>query len=150
MLGCLNGGAQVRPKDGVSIKELSTELEEMYKSLPVKSPEENKIVLELYESWLGGQESDKCNSVLHTQYHEVQKATNALNIKWWKIVVLNMFLLLIYIVILYIFYLINIPLNIDPSLFVNSICINVKYIAYWLKKNQYIGNPVYIWNLNFY
>lgn len=82
MLGCLNGGAQVRPKDGVSIKELSTELEEMYKSLPVKSPEENKIVLELYESWLGGQESDKCNSVLHTQYHEVQKATNALNIKW--------------------------------------------------------------------
>ncbi|KAJ8933935.1 hypothetical protein NQ314_013691 [Rhamnusium bicolor] len=80
--GCLNGGAQVRPKEGSSVKELTTLLETLYNSLPCKSPEENKSVGELYDSWLGGQESDKCNAVLHTQYHAVEKAMNALNIKW--------------------------------------------------------------------
>ncbi|CAH0554456.1 unnamed protein product [Brassicogethes aeneus] len=80
--GCLNGGAQVRPKDGVTVKELSMQLEKMYEKLPIKSPEENVLVKDLYENWLNGQESDKCQSVLHTQYHEVQKNTNALNIKW--------------------------------------------------------------------
>ncbi|KAJ8960017.1 hypothetical protein NQ318_009453 [Aromia moschata] len=80
--GCLNGGAQVRPGDGITIKELTTRLENLYESLPCTSPEENKVVKELYDSWLGGQESDKCNAILHTQYHAVEKAPNALNIKW--------------------------------------------------------------------
>ncbi|XP_044271400.1 probable cytosolic Fe-S cluster assembly factor CPIJ010948 [Tribolium madens] len=80
--GCLNGGAQIRPKDGTVLKELTTELENLYSSLPVKKPEENKIVKELYEGWLGGMESDKCTAILHTQYHAVEKTTNALNIKW--------------------------------------------------------------------
>ncbi|XP_050307953.1 probable cytosolic Fe-S cluster assembly factor AGAP009023 [Anthonomus grandis grandis] len=80
--GCLNGGAQVRPKEGVLQKEVIGELEKMYRSLPVATPEENKMVNSLYENWLGGQESDKSSAVLHTQYHAVEKSHNALNIKW--------------------------------------------------------------------
>lgn len=80
--GCLNGGAQIRPKDGKTSKELIMQLENLYSSLPVVSPEENHIVKKLYELWLGGQESDKSNAILHTQYHAVEKMNTALNIKW--------------------------------------------------------------------
>ncbi|KAJ3639403.1 hypothetical protein Zmor_002764 [Zophobas morio] len=80
--GCLNGGAQIRPREGTVLKELTLELENLYSSLPVKTPEEDKVVKELYEGWLGGLESDKCTALLHTQYHAVEKTTNALNIKW--------------------------------------------------------------------
>ncbi|KAJ8917866.1 hypothetical protein NQ315_010779 [Exocentrus adspersus] len=80
--GCLNGGAQVRPKDGTSVKELASKLEELYNSLPVAIPEQNELVKKLYDSWLGGQESDKSSAVLHTQYHAVEKIANAFNIKW--------------------------------------------------------------------
>lgn len=61
---------------------MTAKLETMYKQLPLITPDENKIVKELYESWLGGQDSDKSSAVLHTQYHAVEKASNALNIKW--------------------------------------------------------------------
>lgn len=54
----------------------------MYNSLSCRSPKENKVIEELYENWLGGQESDKCSAVLHTSYHAVEKNINALNIKW--------------------------------------------------------------------
>lgn len=82
ILGCLNGGAQVRPKDGITLKELTSQLEKLYRSLPVASPEENQTLKKLYESWLGGQDSDKSNVVLHTEYHAVEKMNTALNIKW--------------------------------------------------------------------
>lgn len=80
--GCLNGGAQVRPKEGKSLKELTAELEDLYASLPARSPEDNVTVKKLYETWLGGQDSDKSNAILHTQYHAVEKMNTALNIKW--------------------------------------------------------------------
>ncbi|KAJ8978044.1 hypothetical protein NQ317_013572 [Molorchus minor] len=80
--GCLNGGAQARAKDGSTVKELTTQLENLYNSLPCASPEENQTVKKLYDSWLSGQESDKCHAILHTQYHAVEKLPNALNIKW--------------------------------------------------------------------
>lgn len=80
--GCLNGGAQVRPKEGKSLKALTAELEDLYASLPVRTPEDNVIVRKLYEMWLGGQDSDKSCAVLHTQYHAVEKMNTALNIKW--------------------------------------------------------------------
>ncbi|CAH1170504.1 unnamed protein product [Phaedon cochleariae] len=80
--GCLNGGAQVRPKTDATIKELTKELEDVYNSLPCQTPEDSKVVKELYDVWLGGLESDKCIALLHTQYHAVEKNTNALNIKW--------------------------------------------------------------------
>lgn len=80
--GCLNGGAQVRPNAGKSLKELTAELESLYAALPVRNPEENAIVKKLYDSWLVGQDSDKCFAILHTQYHAVEKMNTALNIKW--------------------------------------------------------------------
>ncbi|XP_076265525.1 putative cytosolic Fe-S cluster assembly factor AGAP009023 [Rhynchophorus ferrugineus] len=80
--GCLNGGAQVRPREGISAKEMTQVLEKMYKELPVATPRENDSVMYLYDTWLGGQDSDKSNAVLHTQYHAVEKSFNALNIKW--------------------------------------------------------------------
>lgn len=80
--GCLNGGAQARPQDGITSKEIVTDLEKMYKSLPLATPEDNRLAKELYDIWLGGQDSDKSNALLHTQYHAVEKAANALNIKW--------------------------------------------------------------------
>lgn len=79
--GCLNGGAQVRPKEGTP-KELILKLEEMYNALPTKSLEESKVIEELYETWLEGQDSDKSNAVLHTSYHALEKNVNVLNIKW--------------------------------------------------------------------
>lgn len=54
----------------------------MYASLPIQIPEENKIVKDLYEKWLGGQDTDKSSALLHTQYHAVEKINTALNIKW--------------------------------------------------------------------
>lgn len=81
-LGCLNGGAQVRSTSHAASKELVLELEKMYSRLPQKSPEQNQNVRELYESWLGGTDSDKSNTILHTHYHAVEKMTTALNIKW--------------------------------------------------------------------
>ncbi|CAG9764187.1 unnamed protein product [Ceutorhynchus assimilis] len=80
--GCLNGGAQVRPREGVTAKEVTVKLEKLYQNLPVTTPEENYVLKSLYDSWLDGQDSDKANVVLHTQYHAVEKASNALNIKW--------------------------------------------------------------------
>ena len=80
--GCLNGGAQVRPQNGSSSHELTGKLEALYETLPKQIPEENQIVQELYNSWLGGAHSDKCVSLLHTKYHAVEKMTTALNIKW--------------------------------------------------------------------
>lgn len=72
----------MRPSDGITSKQMIKGVEEMYNKLPIAIPEDNKIVKELYEMWLGGLDSDKCNSVLHTEYHAVEKPVNALNIKW--------------------------------------------------------------------
>ncbi|KAF2883849.1 hypothetical protein ILUMI_22318 [Ignelater luminosus] len=80
--GCLNGGAQIRPQGGITLKELTHNLESLYNSLPVEIPENNNCVKELYEVWLTGQDSDKVTAILHTSYHAVEKLNTALNIKW--------------------------------------------------------------------
>lgn len=54
----------------------------MYSVLPVQSPGTNAVVKKLYETWLGGQDSDKAQNILHTEYHAVEKMNTALNIKW--------------------------------------------------------------------
>lgn len=78
----MNGGAQVRPHDGVNHKELTLQLEHLYSQLPVKNPEVDRLVNKMYDCWLEGQESDKASALLHTQYHAVEKLNTALNIKW--------------------------------------------------------------------
>jgi len=80
--GCLNGGGQIRPMEDQTPKELLQKVEEIYMSPKIRSPEDSPQVQKLYDEWLGGVSSDKARQLLHTQYHEVEKMTNALAIKW--------------------------------------------------------------------
>ncbi len=89
--GCLNGGAQSRPAAGggdggtqnVTGKETVAALEEAFRRLDSSSaPEENAESKRLYSDWLGGRHSDKASALLRTDYHEVEKMTNSLAIKW--------------------------------------------------------------------
>lgn len=80
--GCLNGGGQIRPGDGETSKELISRLDELYNSLRSRKPSENPAVEDLFREWLGGQSSQKVKEMLHTNYHEVEKLSTALNIKW--------------------------------------------------------------------
>ncbi|XP_063962013.1 cytosolic Fe-S cluster assembly factor narfl-like [Lytechinus pictus] len=80
--GCLNGGGQIKAEEGIPAKDFLSEVNELYNTAPTRRPEENEMVQTLYEDWLGGVGSDKARTILHTQYHEVEKNTNALNIKW--------------------------------------------------------------------
>ncbi|KOB67841.1 putative cytosolic Fe-S cluster assembly factor [Operophtera brumata] len=80
--GCLNGGAQVRPAAGESGRELVSQLEALYASLPRAAPAENQLARRLYAEWLDGRDSDKARAMLHTTYHAVEKSDIALNIKW--------------------------------------------------------------------
>lgn len=80
--GCLNGGAQIRPVTGENGRELIANLETMYNQLDLAVPQQNKLIRTLYTEWLDGKDSDKCKATLHTEYHAVEKADIALNIKW--------------------------------------------------------------------
>lgn len=79
--GCLNGGAQIRPQNNQPQRELTRELEELYRSLP-KSQPDNEQVKVIYEEFLNGTDSDKSRQLLHTSYHAVEKMSTTLNIKW--------------------------------------------------------------------
>ncbi|NWT59971.1 NARFL factor, partial [Erythrocercus mccallii] len=79
--GCLNGGGQIK-LEGESSKEELQQVERLYESLRAEDPEENQAVRDLYEHWLGGWGSQRAQEVLHTQYHAVERANSALNIKW--------------------------------------------------------------------
>lgn len=83
--GCLNGGAQIRPEQGTSTRELCSQLEEMYKALPASKVDANcdeGVFQKMYEILFGGYQSDKAAKLLHTEYHAVEKVNTALNIKW--------------------------------------------------------------------
>lgn len=79
--GCLNGGGQIRPKDGIPARELILQLETIYKNLP-KSEPDNSDTKQIYNKFFDGQFSDKTKSLLHTSYRTVEKNVTALNIKW--------------------------------------------------------------------
>ncbi|XP_071965340.1 cytosolic Fe-S cluster assembly factor narfl-like isoform X2 [Antedon mediterranea] len=80
--GCLNGGGQIRPLDDEPAKDLLERVEKIYSEIAPVKPEDSEDVKKLYADWLGGKDSIKSKSMLHTQYHEVEKMTNALVIKW--------------------------------------------------------------------
>lgn len=80
--GCLNGGAQIRPENNQPLRELTTDLEKIYRSLPRAQPDDNKDVKSIYEGFLDGAGSEKAQQLLHTTYHAVEKMATALNIKW--------------------------------------------------------------------
>lgn len=79
--GCINGGAQVRPTTGQHVRELTQQLEDLYKKLPRSNPD-NTYTKQIYADFLDGAETDKCVELLHTSYHAVEKLNTALNIKW--------------------------------------------------------------------
>ncbi|XP_059612057.1 probable cytosolic Fe-S cluster assembly factor AGAP009023 [Phlebotomus argentipes] len=80
--GCLNGGAQVRPEQGVSTRELCGSLEKLYSELPQSNPDDFDGQKRIYSTFFGGYQSDKAAAKLHTKYHAVEKMSTALNIKW--------------------------------------------------------------------
>lgn len=79
--GCLNGGAQIRPENGDSVREMTAQLMEFYEKLP-QSCVDNTDTDKIYNQFLDGVDSDKTGTLLHTSYHAVEKMSTALNIKW--------------------------------------------------------------------
>jgi len=83
--GCLNGGAQLRPEGEQTSKELVAWLTEAYTTLPTSTseslPENNRELDRLLSAWFAG-DTEKRNHHLLTDYHAVEKMTNALAIKW--------------------------------------------------------------------
>ncbi|XP_028773601.1 protein NAR1-like isoform X2 [Neltuma alba] len=79
--GCLNGGGQIKPKPGQSLKELSQLLEASYmENVLVADPFNNSIVRSLYDKWLEQPGSEKAMKHMHTEYHPVEKSiTSQLN-----------------------------------------------------------------------
>ncbi|XP_014782128.1 cytosolic Fe-S cluster assembly factor narfl isoform X2 [Octopus bimaculoides] len=82
--GCNNGGGQIRAASATQEMAKSTllQVEELYNSIDLIEPTEVEDVQKLYTEWLGGHDSEKCASMLHTQYHHIEKNTNVLNLKW--------------------------------------------------------------------
>lgn len=80
--GCTNGGGQIRPEGEVTPKDRLVHVTELYNSVKTVNPWTQSDVQKLYADWLSGTDSEKCKQMLHTQYHEVEKMTNALAIKW--------------------------------------------------------------------
>ncbi|KAM7351174.1 putative cytosolic Fe-S cluster assembly factor GI11683 [Cochliomyia hominivorax] len=79
--GCINGGAQIRPQNGQHVRDLTMQLEQLYRQLPQSNPN-NLSTKGIYNNFLDGQHSDKAKMLLHTKYHAVEKINTALNIKW--------------------------------------------------------------------
>lgn len=80
--GCVNGGGQIRPKEGETNNELLQRVKESYDSVPCIQPDLWSGVKEMYEDWLGGVDTEKAKAMLHTQYHGVEKVASTLNIQW--------------------------------------------------------------------
>ena len=80
--GCNNGGGQIRPEEDETAKDRLVKVTDLYNSVETEDPHGNKLMDSLYSNWLGGVDSEKVKLMLHTKYHEVEKMTNALNIKW--------------------------------------------------------------------
>lgn len=80
-LGCINGGAQIRPPTGQHVRDLTIQLEQLYHQLPQSIPE-NSCTKSIYNNFFDGSHTDKAKVLLHTNYHAVDKMNTALNIKW--------------------------------------------------------------------
>ena len=85
--GCLNGGAQCKnsseEKNSSTTKAHIAQMENLYTAASDKCmPTENPSVKSLCNDWLGGSTTEKAYHYLYTTYHEVEKLTNSLAIKW--------------------------------------------------------------------
>ena len=78
----MNGGAQARPQQDMTQKEALANLEETFSqmnkwSATMSDPDASSA----YTEWLRGSD-EEASKMLHTEYHEVEKMTNSLAIKW--------------------------------------------------------------------
>lgn len=80
--GCLNGGGQIRAASTQEAKELLSKVQNVYESVPKQMPQQNTFALQLYEQWLGGEDSEHAQTMLHTRYHEIEKMSSSLAVKW--------------------------------------------------------------------
>lgn len=80
--GCVNGGAQIRPDENETPKDLIERVSQLYCSIKNFKPEQDERVMAIYENWLGGKNSENCKHILHTSYHAIEKNVTALGIKW--------------------------------------------------------------------
>lgn len=81
--GCINGGAQIRPKDNKPPKELIKQLESIYQDLPkIPSDGKDETLRHLQNDWLHGENTDKTVFNLHTSYRAIAKNVPVFNIKW--------------------------------------------------------------------
>merc|ERR1712130_329059 len=80
--GCLNGGAQLRAEQETSAKELIRSLEEKHLKMDKSFPEQNLQLQRLIQEWGLEKDTEKRSKVVMTSYHEVEKMTNGLAIKW--------------------------------------------------------------------
>lgn len=80
--GCLNGGAQIRPQDGQTSKELISQLEDSLAGMEKQLPDQNKMVDIVRKELIPDGNLDAEKHLLYTEYHEVEKMTSSLLIKW--------------------------------------------------------------------
>lgn len=80
-VGCINGGGQVRQETKDGARELLQKAETLYKELPIILPETNDVFSNLVKDIELLKSEDKEN-IYFTEYHEIKKNVNALNIKW--------------------------------------------------------------------
>lgn len=79
--GCLNGGAQIRPQENETQKDLLAKVQKLHDEIPCRLPEDNPQVPIIYREWLED-DSSKVTTFLHTNFHAIDKTSNALAIKW--------------------------------------------------------------------
>mmetsp|Transcript_14850 Transcript_14850/g.37709 ORF Transcript_14850/g.37709 Transcript_14850/m.37709 type:complete len:497 (+) Transcript_14850:227-1717(+) len=83
--GCLNGGGQMRPKEGQSVQELIQKLDETYHHQDVRPrwPADNPLVRYVYTSPnLGSCYGPQARNLLHTQYHQREKSVSTAIVDW--------------------------------------------------------------------
>jgi iron only hydrogenase large subunit-like protein len=83
--GCSNGGGQLKVPENMAAKELLNLVESRYKEsrFDVQGPEGNVDVKQVYQEWLGGEDTELSRKMLHTQYHAVPVTIpNGLAVKW--------------------------------------------------------------------
>ncbi|GLJ22068.1 hypothetical protein SUGI_0413640 [Cryptomeria japonica] len=81
--GCLNGGGQIKPKKGQSMKDLIQSLERSYlQEILVADPFENTLVKGLYDEWLGQPGSETAEKFMHTEYHYRERSLNSELVNW--------------------------------------------------------------------
>ena len=76
--GCLNGGGQIRDEKNILSKELFSKVNEMYNLAPIKLPNDNKFLKNFYEN----EYEEKYKKYFYTTYHEVEKLSTSMIIKW--------------------------------------------------------------------